>query len=189
MTAASKALKDRGVVLPESDLADIARTLRSALRAFAATNLEELSREVLVPYGTALLDLAKDDPVLAFTLKGRDSMSGPMKLLDSLQDPSPQDLDPDIRDDFIARLEVRVRREKLSDLEAVVQLVARRCSILTGRRVRRLIKEQAEARKKIASGAGVAELIDEVIQHAISTLAKKRQERELPQVKIPPSLR
>lgn len=188
LAIASEALRKRGIELPEPEQQDLAKSLHTALRTFAATTLEELGREVLVPYGTALLDLAKDDPVLAFTLKGRESLSGPTSLIQALQEPLPPELDPSMRDEFFAQLEGKVRADMLSDVEVVVQLVARRCGFFTGRRVRQLIREQTATRKRVTSGPALAEIVDEMVDQAVPTLAKKRREAELPMVKLPPSL-
>lgn len=188
LTAASRSLKELGIELSDSDSLDLARALRIMLRDFATSNLEKLSREILVPYEAALLELAKDDPVLAFMLKGRESLSGPTKLIESIQKPLGSDLDPGLKDELLAQLEGKARKEMLNDMEAVVQLVARRCGVFTGYRVKRLIKEQTEARKTVTSGTGVTEIIHEMVQHAAPAIARKNQNSEDPLLKVSPSM-
>ncbi|WP_305639203.1 hypothetical protein [Polaromonas sp.] len=68
------ALEERGSSIAEAEVASASEQLKPVMRDFMHAQLEELSTDIRDPFAKALADLAKEDPILAFRLRGRDRL-------------------------------------------------------------------------------------------------------------------
>lgn len=68
------AIEASGGAITDAELTSVMEQMKPLMRGFMQAPLEELSTEIRVPFATALADLAKEDPVLAFELRGRDKL-------------------------------------------------------------------------------------------------------------------
>jgi hypothetical protein len=164
----TRSLGKKGLTLSDTDRSEISEVLRKKFQSWAAKYLDDLSREVVAPYEAALLELAKDDPVLAFMLKGQESPSGPAKIMSELMEPLPTDIDLKVRDAFLSRLEGNTWKEMLTNMERSIKSVALRCSCLTRLYVGQIFDRQKKSRQKIISSDEVSRFVDETIQAAIA---------------------
>lgn len=74
MAAIRKIIAERGGSISEADATEALGMSAPPLKEFARGRLESLAGEVREPFAKALSDLAREDPVLAFYLRGRDQL-------------------------------------------------------------------------------------------------------------------
>ncbi|OYQ38654.1 hypothetical protein CHU94_14475 [Rhodoferax sp. TH121] len=130
----NEVLKKRGLVLSEENHKALEAALSNLIRNTAVTEIEQTALIIGPPFLKALEDLAKENPLLAFQLKGKEGLDKPSKFVRDymereLNDGSEESIQGRKflsieADDFIHAIAVR-------ELRRSVLLVAWHCGVWT----------------------------------------------------------
>jgi hypothetical protein len=185
------ALTSNNVALQESDFEEIEVAFKRNFRSFAITKLEEVEREVLQPYARAVADLAMDDPILAFHLKGQASISGTSKAVAQLVGPKPEGMDEGFVDELFALFEDHSRSSSLREISSAIRVVAFEAGSWTYLRVRYMLWRQSRKKPSAEASQALAQVADGVIKIAVAAERRLRETQApvLQQIQLPPSLR
>jgi hypothetical protein len=138
------AIQARGFVFNESETAAVLKQAEPVLAAFGRKQLEATVADSSEAFTNALADLSKEDPVLAFRLRGRDQLMLMPQKLESLlaqhttpsNSTAPNVRDSTVFDEFLAGMAIE-------DLELAIRAVARTCDFVTHLRVTLLLRKAA----------------------------------------------
>jgi hypothetical protein len=133
-TAIKSILEKQGHRVSSQDLLTANALLTPKLRDFAATQMDELRLEVIEPYRRALAELAKDDPILAFRLKGQEVLNLHAKQVVGMisqaiaEDPNASPELPSVLEQELSHF---ARESVLKDLALVTRKTAWKCGFWT----------------------------------------------------------
>lgn len=128
------ALKRRGVTLDESHLQLLQLLLPALVRNLALAEIRALKLQIAEPFAKALMELAKDDPLLAFELRGKDDIASMEEKLESAA-PGPitlGDLTTDLASHLPRMLDSEEDFERTVSLDALdrsIRMTASRCGL------------------------------------------------------------
>ncbi len=137
------ALAAQSLTVTDTQLEQIHAAVDPGFRQFVERQMDELRLEVLEPYRKALLDLAKDDPMLAYSLKGQEELHATASNVEAmLKDAMSKEGDAsgNALETFHRVLGDYARHAVVEDLAKSTKLAARKCGLwiflLTVRRIR-----------------------------------------------------
>jgi hypothetical protein len=135
LAACQSILGPKGVNLSAADMDSIETVGRKHFRRFATKQLMQLNEDVFKPYKAALEQLAKDEPVLAFRLRGKESFMARTPAAEALFDIPLDDnvsaLAHEIKTAMVSDIEDLVRESTLEDITEATKMVALQCGLLT----------------------------------------------------------
>lgn len=129
----SAVFAERGISVSEPEKKTLAAALDLMMKAYAQGELRSLAESVSAPFAQVLAEVAKDDPVLAFQLRGRDQLVvGAYKYFEMFdqQQLAAESEKPEVRralDDLIDFLQ----EAALEQLRAAIRATAWKCDGLT----------------------------------------------------------
>lgn len=163
-------LHERGVQISPADAAALPIQLESVLRIWMQSELIKLKTSISVPFEKALHELSRDDPVLAFDLRGKEAISNISELFELLgSNPRLGVLEGEDAVNaktLMSSLDKSVSSLQIADLVRCIHCAAWRCDLLTNFRVRRRLSKAAAVRSLDDIGpdisAFIAEMADEI---------------------------
>ncbi len=162
-----EALREQSVVLTDADASIILKHLPPLLRELAVGELQALGASIQVPFEQALADLSREDPVLAFKLRGRDQVA----LLTNRLEPTltryaealgsggqtgSSPIGAAVTEDLVRGLAV-------TELESAIRSTAWRCDLLTHFLVLRLLRHAKRQERLDDLKQLVSEMVDSLL--------------------------
>lgn len=151
------------VVISETELEPIAPLLRRCFNEMLTEQVGTLETQMVEPYLRALTDLSRDDPLLAYRLKGREALARASKEIakfaKTINVPEIPPSGADIKEAFFADLDDIDRETTLNLLDMAIRQVAARCGPVVYLRTRHALKVQGNA----ALPAGLDEKMDALL--------------------------
>lgn len=146
-------LASRGLTLDESQARSALQEAAPVLRAFGRNELAQAATSVGLAFSNALADLAREDPVLAFRLRGRERL---LLLPDAIEAASQNQVRDVSTQGDAQMLHDVLLRMSLDDLRAAIRATAWRCDVVTHVRTLLLIRkaeceEESEELKALAA--------------------------------------
>ncbi len=120
------ALKKHGRPVTDAESEEATKGFQPLIQVFIQTRLDELSVETREPFAKALADLAKEDPILAFKLRGRDKLLTLSQNLQSMMQKASLQAPASV-----AGMDAYILKEAASDLDHALKTTAWRCDIFT----------------------------------------------------------
>ncbi|EWS52965.1 MULTISPECIES: hypothetical protein [unclassified Methylibium] len=143
-------LSERGISVSEAEASCLPAQIQAALRLLMQSELTKLSAAISEPFQAALRELSRDDPVLAFDLRGKEAVSGISDLFEAL---GGKTIQPDMIADDIAKasalmcfLDDQMRSMAAAEVERCIRSTAWRCDLVTHYRVRRHLQKASSLR-------------------------------------------
>ena len=141
-----EALAGRGAVMSDLDAATLSVALQHILRQFTATEVSGLAAALAEPFEKALVELSREDPVLAFKLRGRDQLMLVSRKLDAAVAAIPQ-ADGSNPEQSLNQNHPQVddvlREITVAELESAIRATAWRCDLVTHLQVILLLRSAA----------------------------------------------
>lgn len=169
------ALSAKGHVISEAETTALVGHLTQLIRQIGATEVLDLTSEIADPFAKALADLSREDPVLAFELRGKDGIAKASKLLRSLTFASPDD--PSVptggvahsptADLVLAAIDDFTREIAVDELARSIRSVAWRCDAITHFRVLRLLSRAARVNTLADIDAQLSDAIETVVTRIV----------------------
>jgi hypothetical protein len=129
------ALNGRGLPFTDVEATVLGTAIEQLVRHMALSELDQLSTELTDPFTRALADLSKEDPLLAFQLKGKESISTASKsvrsLVANLTKDDPSESSRFATDAILADLDDFARTVAVKELAGSIRAVAWRCGFIT----------------------------------------------------------
>lgn len=130
-----EALNARGLPFTEVEAKFVSVALEQFIRDIATSELEQLSTDLADPFTNALADLSKEDPLLAFQLKGRESISKAPKsvryLLSKITNITQNEASCLSTDALLADVDDLTRVVAVKELASSIRSTAWRCGFMT----------------------------------------------------------
>lgn len=165
------ALKVNGLALSEEDREALVPGLKLVIREISTTRVEELGKQIVEPYLRVLAELARDDPVLAYSLKGREVLTRAstaivqyVRVLGLLEPP------PDsaqVKDDLLTDIDDFDRQMTLDSLAGASRQVAIHCGPMIYIRTRLAIRKQNQARLTLDTETGLNSILNKLAKRVI----------------------
>ena len=163
-----RAAEERGIHLADSDVKRMINILRGLLRSYAISQLNQLTEVVARPFSQALDELAREDPVLAFRLKGSEAFQNFIKIaqqviaagvpIDPASTPLVAETAADLHD--------LSQAHQMDDLAASVRAAAWQCGVSTYIRSLYWVRRSRNAGKSEADKKRMEATISVIIEHA-----------------------
>lgn len=179
----TEVLKQRGFQLDVATLETLRLMISDSVRNLALAEIRELKLRLVEPFDKALTDLAKDDPLLAFELRGKDDIAS---IGDKLEKAMPgllstEEVSVDLATQ-LAKLREPIedfeRTASLDALDRCIRMTASSCGIFTRFKVHRHLKaaRNVEVLDDIEPGFGrkAEELFERFVDSGL--ISKKRPE-------------
>lgn len=128
-------LKTKGVDVSDQDWSNVQNQVAPLVRDFLSSELQELLGALREPLERALVDLARENPVLAFRIRGRDRIMQVNEKITKLAGP---EVAPD--EATLGFFEAFVGEVALSELRDCVYATARACDVITLFKVHRAMR-------------------------------------------------
>lgn len=174
LLACRKALNAQGTQISTSEGDEIERLGREHFRVFAVAQLERLRDDVFKPYRDALDILAKDDPLLAYQLKGKELFVAPTETssqllsLPAVMRAGVGDGDSVAMNALMANLvEDIIRESTLEDIGDAIRMVALECGLLTYIQIRILLWRNSHMERPPAFEKRVGAALSKIIDRAV----------------------
>lgn len=182
-----RAMASKGLVLSDADAAKIDGDLRQVLHAFALAEMHGLSITIAEPLDKALAELSREDPVLAFRLRGKDQLMMLSRKLEATAAAitTPEQPAPSVPfSQRYAPVGNFVRQATVGELKAAIVATAWRCDLLTHLRVRLLLRSAARAQASGELKQLTADLVEDLVGQLVSEGRPISPSSELQTVKI-----
>lgn len=163
-----RTLEINGLVLTESDAEAAVEEIGQFLHVFATTEFQNLAATIAEPFEKALVELSREDPFLAFTLRGRDQLVMlPQKLADITASIRPSDVPaPEVTfNQQSSPFDSFIRQATLAELDAAILATAWRCDVMTHLRVRLLLRRTKREWDSGGFKKSIAELTNELLKN------------------------
>jgi hypothetical protein len=152
-------------------LEKIDKLLVYVIRKYAADELQSLVSAISDPLGKALAELAKEDPVLAFRLRGIEQFLVLTRKVDNLlavpASPNSAALENSLSQEFPS-VEDFFRDNAVTELRQAIQETAWRCDVLTHLRVGLLLHKIDKEQANGESTQRLRDLADQLLDRFIS---------------------
>lgn len=143
-----EALAKRGMTMSDSDAAAVSLGLQQIVRQFTTSESSVLSAALAEPFEKALAELSREDPVLAFKLRGRDQLMLLSRKLDAVI-PSVPPADGARPEQSLSVAHPQVddvlRELTVAELESAIRATAWRCDLVTHLQVILLLRKATRA--------------------------------------------
>lgn len=143
-------LSERGIIVSEAEASALPAQIQEAARILLQAELKKLSLAISEPFQAALRDLSREDPLLAFNLRGKDSVSDISDLFEVI---GGKPVQPDMKADEVARasallsfLEDRMKSMASDEVERCIRATAWRCDVVTNYRIHRHLQRVSTLR-------------------------------------------
>ena len=165
------ALKLRGFELDEGEASAALKQAEPMLAEFGRMQLEGAIAESSEAFAKGLAELSREDPVLAFRLRGRDQLMLLPRKIESFVSQNAakgsvsleaDQIGPSDFDDLLSKV-------ALEELRMAIRETALRCDLITLIRVKWLLRE---AEKDESSG--LKEIVRPIAEESVSALVRKR---------------
>lgn len=137
------------VVISEAELEPIAPMLRRCFNEMLTEQVGALETQMVEPYLRALTDLSRDDPLLAYRLKGREVLARASKEIakfsQTINAPEIPPSGAHIKEALFSDLDDIDRETTLNLLDVAIRQVAARCGPMVYVRTRSALKVQNNA--------------------------------------------
>jgi hypothetical protein len=146
-------LASRGLAFDESQERAALQEAAPVLRAFGRNELAQAATSVGLGFSNALADLAREDPVLAFRLRGRERLLVLPDAIEAAARKHAQDVSTQRESQALHDVLLRM---SLDDLRAAIRVTAWRCDVVTHVRTLLLVRkaereEESEELKELAA--------------------------------------
>lgn len=173
-------LAKEGVKLSDLDRANLVKSCKPVFRNFVNGHISSSLTELIKPYCQTLNELARDDPILAFYLKGKESLGKLINIaidhMGQVVESSKAELPVETSTALQAGLEDVITEFALNDLTNAVKKVAFKCGFLTYLRCILILNRSCElepldmARFDTVLRNGLQELLREQRKDAVSAI-------------------
>lgn len=137
-------LEKEGLVISNTEYVDGMKVIKPYLKELAAKQLDLAMIELTPIYIQTLSDLAKEDPILAYKLKGEECITGTMKIAKEHMDRvfllDNKQTSLAFKDSIHTEFENIFTRKSIHELTSAIKMTALKCSIFTYLRCRLLLK-------------------------------------------------
>lgn len=134
-----KSLTNGGIHLMDADAAALSDSLQTLIRKLTHAEMADLHESIAKPFAEALAELSRDDPILAFDLRGKDSVADIDRILAALQAPAGRTgirpHDEEVAATVVAHLQDFSRDLAVTEISRCIRSTAWRCDALTHLRV------------------------------------------------------
>jgi hypothetical protein len=157
-----------GVAITDAELTSVTEQMTPLMRGFMQAPLEELSTEIRAPFATALADLAKEDPVLAFELRGRDKLLLLSQNIDAMVSQAltqAVEIGDGERSATRSNFDAFLLDTAASELESAIRSTAWKCDLVTHIRVKLLLTRTA--RNEVGK---LREFVADMVKKLVSTV-------------------
>lgn len=140
----SEVFTERGIGVSEAEKKALAAALDLMMKSYAQSELRSLAESVSAPFAQVLAEVAREDPVLAFELRGRDQLVvGAYKYFDMFdrQQLAAEREKPEVKkalDDLIDFLQ----EAALEQLRAAIRATAWKCDLTTTLRTLWIVRRE-----------------------------------------------
>ncbi|MFW2354991.1 hypothetical protein [Hydrogenophaga sp.] len=168
--------KRNEVVIPDAQREALVPQLRQFVRDIQAAKVEALGIQIIEPFLRALSDLARDDPLLAYDLKGKEVIKSVSSLVtvipsiaNALEVPSEEE---HVKEILMTNLDDLDREVTLEVLADAIRQVARKCGPTVYVRTMGAIRRQSTTAFPSKFAARVDSMLDRVLKLAIQQAAQ-----------------
>lgn len=176
LAVANATLKRNEIVIPDTQREALVQQLRQFVRDIQAAKVEALGMQIIEPFLRALSDLARDDPLLAYDLKGKEVIKSVSSLVtgipsvaNALEVPSEEE---HVKEILMINLDDLDREVTLEVLADAIRQVARKCGPTVYLRTIRAIKRQSNRAFPSEFAAKFDSMLDRVLKLAIQQAAQ-----------------
>lgn len=185
----SEHLSAKGIKLTRQDFEDtLVDLIRGHFENIMATLKTKVENELVQPYEDSLLELATINPVLAYSLKGREKLGELLSKAKNYSESVPENIDipegmewlTDLVPDISTEMSENAVEDSLSQLEADITALAKTC----GRKTYKNTKEMLKKRLTFDDKDTFSELdiyMDQVIQKMIEAYKSSMPEEKVPE--------
>ncbi|MFN7122576.1 MAG: hypothetical protein ACK4NM_11145 [Hydrogenophaga sp.] len=171
-------LKRNRIVIQDAEQEALVPLLRQFVREIQGAKVEALVVQIIEPFLRALSDLARDDPLLAYELKGKEVIKSVSSMFadvphfaNALEVPSEEE---HVKEALLTSLDDLDREVTLGVLANAIRQVARRCGPTVYVRTIRAIRRQSDPAFPLKLATKVDSLLDRVLKVAIQQAAKNQ---------------
>jgi hypothetical protein len=155
----------------QTDIQGLIDGVTLMIRQFGMTEIEALASEIAEPFAKALVDLSREDPILAFEIRGKDGIAKVSKILRSstltATTISSNASKETLRSDrFLTELDDFSREVVIKEIARCIRSVAWHCDILTHVRVLRLLRHASQVQTIADIDAHLSSTIDDILKRA-----------------------
>lgn len=187
LAACKEVLGPENTQISSSEYEEIEKIGREHFRVFVVAQLEQLKDEVFKPYRDALEILAKDAPILAYRLKGKELFVAPTETSSRLLSlPAAMRMGVVDRDDSEKNalmdnlLEDIVRESTLEDINDAIRMVALDCGLLTYIQARILLWRSVHTKQSPAFTKMVDATLSKIIHQSSSQESSANHPSKVP---------
>lgn len=165
-----RALAENGVAMSGQEAALLKETLAPLLKAYIAQELQSLAAEMSEPFEQALSDLSREDPMLAFMLRGRDQLMMFMRDMESFLAKAVPNHAAVLGATPLGALAIFdgvLVPNVVLELEHALKATAWRCDVVTLVRVRLLLRRVTREEHSVRSKL-LADMVDQMIPLALA---------------------
>lgn len=164
-----RALASAGKVLSDDDSATLTQGVTLALNAFTANELQALATSIAEPFERALTELSREDPVLAFKLRGRDQLMMIFRKIEaSIGGPEKSSYSGKSFEEEYAPLDDFLRGITVAELGRAVKATAWRCDVLTHVQVLLLLRRSTHEEATDNAKTFLKELVDDLVPQLVA---------------------
>ncbi|MBC5782660.1 hypothetical protein H8N03_06865 [Ramlibacter sp. USB13] len=161
-------LRSRGIELNESEFTSMLAQVMPAFNQFGRSQIERSVAGMAEGLARSLVDLAKEDPVLAFRLRGRDQLLLMPQHVEQIAAGQTASQPPGSSDSGWADAGEFFTTVSLEDLENAIRSTAKRCDLCTRFRVWKLLRSAADDRD-------IKSVIQRLVDKAAASIAAQKQ--------------
>ena len=184
-------LKTNGVVLQDSEREALNPVLKHLFREVSAARVEELGKQIVEPYLRALAELARDDPVLAYRLRGREILTrASTAIAEYVRIAGLHEIPPDdvqIKDALLTDIDDLDRQLTLDMLADASRQVAFHCGPFLYVQTHLVIRKQNRVSLSSNFGTGVNVVLDNFVKRVIENESQKLLQAKMSTVPTTPT--
>lgn len=165
------AFHSRGVTISESDATAALELVGPLISEFGRVQIEGTVAAITNEFSKGLADLAREDPILAFRLRGRDQlMLLPQKIQGFVAQNSSEDMSATEENrDNMSSLDDLLLRLAIEELHSAIRATAWNCDLLTHVRTTLLLRRSAREE----SSGELKEIVTRFVDDYTSSLGRK----------------
>lgn len=171
-------LERNKVVISDAEREALTPQIRQLIREIHAAKVEALGAQIIEPYLRALSDLSRDDPLLAYHLKGKEVIKSVSSMVVEISRfASTTEVHPEeehVKEALLTNLDDLDREVTLEVLAKAIRQVACKCGPTIYVRTARAIRRQSDAAFPSQFAVKVDSMLDRVLKHAIQHAAKSQ---------------
>lgn len=165
-------LHKKGLPFTDVEAKVLGDALEPLVRQMALSEMDQLASEVVEPFTRTLAELSREDPLLAFQLKGKESITKASKLVrtfvpDGMNEGHGDAAHP-ITEAFLSNIDDFIRQITVNELASAIRSVAWRCGFFTLIKCYFLLRRASQMNLLSELDGQFLPIIDEIVSQAVA---------------------